>query len=88
MFDAFFPAIETERLVLRPLALCDSEPLLSIFSDAEVMKYWNTPPWTSIQNAVDFINDSKDSMQRQASLTLGIYLKTTDELVGKCMLFN
>lgn len=88
MFEAFYPVIETKRLVLRPLAIRDSESLLSIFSDAEVMKYWNTPPWTSIQNAMDFINDSKDSMQCQASLTLGIYLKSTDELAGKCMLFN
>ncbi|MDF3126492.1 GNAT family N-acetyltransferase [Rheinheimera sp. 1928-s] len=88
MFEAFYPVIETKRLVLRPLAISDSESLLSIFSDAEVMKYWNTPPWTSIQNAVDFINDSKDSMLCQASLTLGVYLKPTDELAGKCMLFN
>ncbi len=40
----FFPVIETERLSLKPLAINDAESLLEIFSDPEVMRYWNTPP--------------------------------------------
>lgn len=86
--ELFFPVIETERLNLKPLAIDDSHSLLEIFSDPEVMRYWNTAPWTTIQDAIDFINKSNDSMLRQESLILGVYLKSTGELAGKCMLFS
>lgn len=84
----FFPVIETERLTLSPLKNDDSESLLVIFSDPEVMKYWNTAPWERIQDAYNFISDSSHSMQRQESLILGIYVNATGELAGKCMLFS
>ncbi|MGP9680283.1 GNAT family N-acetyltransferase, partial [Halomonas sp. AOP27-A1-41] len=45
-------------------------------------------PWATIQDSLEFINDSHDSMQRQESLVLGVYLKSTGELAGKCMLFS
>lgn len=80
--------IETERLVLKPLTLDDSESLLEIFSDPEVMRYWNTAPWTTLQDATYFINGSHESMQREASLVLGVYVTSTGELASKCMLFG
>lgn len=83
-----FPVIETERLTLRPLSIDDAETLLGIFSDPDVMRYWNTAPWTKTQDALDFMTDSKESMLRQESLVLGVYLKANDELAGKCMLFS
>lgn len=86
--ELFFPVIETERLILKPLAIDDTESLLEIFSDPEVMRYWNTAPWMTIQDAIDFINKSNDSMLRQESLILGVYLKSTGDLTGKCMLFS
>ena len=86
--ELFFPVIETERLTLKPLVIDDSDSLLGIFSDPEVMRYWNTAPWTTNQDAIDFINESNDSMQRKESLILGVYLKSTGELAGKCMLFS
>ena len=86
--ELFFPVIETERLTLKPLVIDDSDSLLGIFSDPEVMRYWNTAPWTTIQDAIDFINESNDSMQRQESLILGVYPKSTGELAGKCILFS
>lgn len=73
---------------MKPLVSADSNSLLEIFSDPEVMKYWNTAPWSGIQDAYRFVDNSNDAMQRQESLVLGVYLKSTVELVGKCMLFN
>ncbi|SMR98862.1 Spermidine N(1)-acetyltransferase [Vibrio mangrovi] len=86
--ELFFPTIQTSRLILKPLVIGDADKLLAIFSDAEVMKYWSTPPWDSIQDAIDFINNSHQSMTRQNSIALGIYIQSTGELVGKCMLFS
>ncbi|MDP4534734.1 GNAT family N-acetyltransferase [Alkalimonas collagenimarina] len=84
----FFPVIETERLALKPLVKEDAAKLLGIFSDPEVMQYWNTAPWSKMEDALDFIQHCEDAMRRQESLVLGIFLKSTAELVGKCMLFS
>lgn len=88
MTQKFQPIIHTERLVLRPLELEDAEALLAIFSDQEVMKYWNTSAWTSLEDANNFILESGETMERMESITLGITLKETGELIGKCLLFN
>lgn len=86
--ESFFPVIETERLTLRSLVADDAERLLAIFSDPEVMRYWNTTPWSTVEDAFDFIHRSSASMQRNEGLTLGIYVKASGKLVGKCMLFS
>lgn len=80
--------LDTERLQLRPLTLKDAQALLAIFSDSEVMKYWNTAPWTSLADAQNFIRSSAEAMGSDESLTLGIFLKSNGELIGKCMLFD
>lgn len=88
MTNLFDPTIHTDRLILRPLTAQDAPALLAIFSDPEVMRYWNTPSWTSIDTAQEFISDSAQRMAKQESLTLGIALKDSGELAGKCMLFS
>ena len=35
------PVLETERLRLRALELADADALHEVFSDPEVMRYWN-----------------------------------------------
>ncbi len=88
MNGRFSPTIRTERLSLRPLTSDDARSLLAIFSDTEVMRYWNTPPWTSLQDALDFIDASNDAMAREDAITLGISLVESGALLGKCMLFH
>lgn len=85
--NPFLPHIATERLALRPLAPADADALFAIFSDPEVMKYWNTPPWPSVDTAARFIAERREEMDRQAALTLGICLKGGGPPIGKCMLF-
>lgn len=90
----FFPTLTTARLYLTPLTREDAEPLFHIFSNPAVMKYWNTPPWASLQDAVDCIANSHQAMTRQTALTLGIRIKgitgnrESHTLAGMCMLFN
>ncbi len=80
--------IETERLVLRPLDNNDAHNLFTIFSDHTVMRYWNTEPWSTLQDAERFISSSADSMQKNEELTLGVFLKESQGLLGKIMLFQ
>lgn len=88
MTHPFSPTIHTDRLRLRPLTPQDAASLLAIFSDSEVMRYWNTPPWSSLDEAQSFIETSTQAMHQQQSITLGIVQQATGEITGKCMLFN
>lgn len=88
MHPEFQPTIHADRLVLRPLKPEDAQALLAIFSDQEVMRYWNTAPWTSLDDARGFIRESTRAAECQESLVLGIVLQATGQVIGKCMLFN
>ncbi|HHE0447941.1 TPA: GNAT family N-acetyltransferase [Vibrio parahaemolyticus] len=80
--------IETEQLILRALVAEDAGDLFSIFSDNEVMKYWNTEPWVSVDEAKTFITNSARAMDSNTEVILGIYLKSTGQLLGKIILFS
>jgi RimJ/RimL family protein N-acetyltransferase len=40
------PSLETERLRLRPFTDEDGDALFALHSDAVVLRYWDSPPWT------------------------------------------
>lgn len=40
------PTLETARLRLRPATEADADDLYALNSDAEVLRYWDSPPWT------------------------------------------
>lgn len=80
--------IETPRLTLSPPLLADAPALLSIFSDPLVMKYWNTAPWQSLDDAIRFIERSRKELSDRSALTLCIRDKQSGQLAGKCMLFS
>ena len=80
--------IETERLKLKALTDDDANSLFSIFSDPIVMKYWNTEAWREVSQAHEFITSSTRAMSENSSLTLGVFLKDSNTLIGKIMLFS
>ncbi len=47
------------------------------------MKYWNTEPWVSVDEAKTFITNSARAMDSNKEVILGIYLKSTAQLLGK-----
>jgi len=80
--------LSTERLLLRPLRITDAEALFKIFSDPEVMRYWSTPPWTSITPAEEMIQKDLRAMPLGEHLRLGMETAGTGELIGICSLFK
>ncbi|MBA4683048.1 GNAT family protein [Pseudomonas sp. MDMC216] len=80
--------LTTPRLVLRPLQAADAAALFAIFSDPQVMQYWNTPPWDTEAVAQDFIRAEQQAMHDGQRLTLAIVDRESAELIGKCLLFN
>lgn len=85
-FDAI--PLATERLVLRPLAAADAEALFAIFSDTEVMRYWSSPPWTTMEQAGRYIDAAGDGITKGTSLRFGIEVAASGQLVGQVALYS
>jgi ribosomal-protein-alanine N-acetyltransferase len=80
--------LRTDRLLLRSLRDGDAPALLAIFSDAETMRYWSAPPWTSIDQAHAMIARDRPAMAAGEHLRLGIERHEDGALIGLCTLFN
>jgi ribosomal-protein-alanine N-acetyltransferase len=80
--------LTTDRLLLRPLQAADAPALFATFSDPQVMRYWNTPPWDTEAVALDYIHAERHAMYEGERLTLAIVIRESAELIGKCLLFN
>jgi hypothetical protein len=79
-------ALATTRLALRPLQDDDAPALFDIFSDPRVMRYWSSPPWSSLTSARETIAADAAAMRAGDYLRLGLELRETGELVGTCTL--
>ena len=81
-------ALETERLVLRPFVPADAGALFQVFADPEVMRYWSTAPWPSVDRAHEMIARDQVALHAGEYLRLALELRATSELIGMCTLFN
>jgi ribosomal-protein-alanine N-acetyltransferase len=96
MNDAMAPArlshpffvLPGQRVVLRRLDRADAPALFALYSDRDVMRYWNHPAWTSIEQADLAIDDARADYFSGASLHCAIALRDTGELIGSCALYG
>ncbi|WP_284619278.1 GNAT family N-acetyltransferase [Rubrivivax pictus] len=79
--------LQTTRLDLRPLQAGDAPALLALFSDPVAMRYWSTPPWTSIEQAQASIAVDLDGLPKGEHLRLGLQSRDDGQLLGTCSLF-
>lgn len=49
------PTLNTERLRLRPFSEADGDDLFALQSDAFVLRYWDSPPWTDRASVARFL---------------------------------
>ncbi len=88
LFREKFPDLLTERLVLRALGRHDRDDVFTIFSDPEVMRYWNSPPMAHLGEAGAFIAKARASFSQRLSIRWGIVRRTGGRLIGTCALFH
>jgi RimJ/RimL family protein N-acetyltransferase len=50
------PTLQTERLRLRRFTSADVDSLFALHSNAYVLRYWDSPPWTDRARAERFLN--------------------------------
>jgi ribosomal-protein-alanine N-acetyltransferase len=83
-----FPALATERLVLRQLVPADAEDILRLRADASVSKYIARQPYTTIDEANGFIAKINTSIANNEAGYWAIALKTDNKLIGTSCIWN
>ncbi|WP_425432174.1 GNAT family N-acetyltransferase [Fontibacillus panacisegetis] len=78
------PVLESKRLRLRRMERSDAETMFRYWSDPEVVKYMNTPPFASEEDAYEMINLLNGLSESEDALRWGIELKEHGELIGSC----
>lgn len=82
------PTISTNRLSLREITEQDVDQFFEVFSNAEVMRYWSTPPLPDKDAASKQIAEIQDLIARRQMLKWGVALKDSDQLIGSVTLFH
>ncbi len=83
-----YPAIETERLVLRRVTEEDADDLFVLRSDERMMQYIDRPRAKSIEDAKKLIDVFEDFLQKGEGINWGISLKENSRLLGTICLFK
>ena len=79
--------LESERLLLRPIKESDADDIFEIFSDKEVMKYYDLLPFSSINDAVNQVGVFRECLSEKTMIRWGIELKESNKLIGTCGFF-
>lgn len=78
---------ETDRLRLRLLTQQDTRDIYEIFSDRQVMKYYDLSPFESLERAKEQIDLFTNGFEQRTMLRWGIELKDGGKLIGTCGFF-
>ncbi|GAA1792073.1 GNAT family N-acetyltransferase [Agromyces lapidis] len=78
------PTLETERLRLRPFADADADVLFALNSDAEVLRYWDSPPWTDRTSVERFMVGCRRMEEEGTGARVAIERKSDQAFVGWC----
>ena len=79
-----FPKIETQRLILQEIRPKHLKDLLNIFSDNEVMKFYDVEPLKTLKQSRYYLNRFTEGYRNKMSIRWGIALKEADIIIGTC----
>jgi len=77
-----FPNLETNRLNLRRLNLLDSNEILALRSNPEIMKFIPRPLITTKEEAIEFISVMDTNVNNNNVVNWAITTKEEDKLIG------
>lgn len=83
-----YPNLETDRLILRPVAEKDLEDLYQVLSDPDVAKFDYFYPLTDREQVKEVIKRYQKQVEDNVEITWGLALKENNKLMGICCLGN
>lgn len=82
--DGEIPLLESERLRLRRMEREDARDLYRYWSDPEVVRYMNIPPFASVEDTYEMIHLLNALSESEDALRWGIELRESGRLIGSC----
>ncbi len=80
------PVLSTARLRLRPFTDADAAPLFALHSNAHVLRYWDSPPWTEPARAQRFLAVCQEMADEGTGARLAIQRLSDGAFIGWCCL--
>ncbi len=78
------PTLQTERLRLRPFTGADADALWALHSNAHVLRYWDSPPWSQPARAERFIAACEQLAEEGTGARLAIDRESDAVFLGWC----
>jgi len=78
------PTLHTSRLRLRPFASADADALFALHSNADVLRYWDAPPWSAPARAERFIATCRQIAEEGSGARLAIDRGSDGAFLGWC----
>src|SRR3954451_21434378 len=76
------PTLHTARLTLRPFGDADADALFALQSNAHVLRYWDSPPWTERARADRFIATCRQMADDGTGTRVAIDRLTEGSFIG------
>ncbi|WP_112248440.1 GNAT family N-acetyltransferase [Kribbella monticola] len=80
------PTLQTARLRLRAVTSVDADALFALHSNAYVLRYWDSPPWSDRARAAHFIAASEQMATEGSGVRLAMDRLSDGTFVGWCSL--
>jgi len=80
------PLLQTARLRLRAFEDTDADDLFALQSNAYVLRYWDSPPWTEPARAEKFITRCREMEQEGTGTRLAVDRVSDGAFIGWCTL--
>ena len=80
------PTLHTARLRLRPFNDSDVNALFAMHSNATVLRYWDSPPWSERQRAERFIAACRQIAEAGTGTRLAVDRASDGTFIGWCSL--
>jgi RimJ/RimL family protein N-acetyltransferase len=78
------PTLHTARLRLRPFTGADADDLFALHSNAHVLRYWDSPPWTDRARAGRFIEKCRQVSEDGSGARVAIDRTSDGAFLGWC----
>ncbi|MFC0006851.1 GNAT family N-acetyltransferase [Micromonospora siamensis] len=78
------PTLHTPRLTLRPFDEADSDDLFALQSNAHVLRYWDSPPWTEPTRAERFLAVCRQMAEEGTGARLAVDRVSDGAFIGWC----
>lgn len=80
------PTLRTSRLLLRPFTDADTDAIFALHSNARVLRYWDSPPWSERSRADRFIAACRQIEQEGTGARVAIERAFDHAFIGWCCL--